>query len=737
MARALRLLALSGLLAGLALPAAAQFASLGASRTGPPLSRTEPVTFTADSVQNDRDAGIVTASGHVEAWQNDHVLRADKVTFDRNTNVAAASGHVVMVEPDGQVVFSDYAELTQGMRDGVLRGMRAILAENGRLASNGARRTEGKINELSRAVYSTCNLCKRDPDKPPLWQLRAYKAVQDVEHKRIEYEDAVLEMYGIPVFYFPYFSHADPSAKRESGFLVPSIGNTSHLGAFASVPYFWAIDNSIDATITPTLATKTGPQVDVLYRQRFNNGAVRIDTSAGYDESTFQGHIFARGNFAYNDTWRYGFDINEATSANYLRDFHIANHGSNVLASSIYAEGFGQGAYARLSTSFYKGLDASVVDKELPFVLPRYQYSYFGTPDSLGGRLSVDTNDFNVLRRVGTNDQRAGLSVNWERPGVGAYGDVWKLTLHADGVAYNANDLNQLPNFSSVENSSTARGLPTAALELRWPLARDGVSMGSQLIEPIAQLILAPNTGSAGYRNVPNEDSLAPEFTADNLFALNRFPGIDRLEGGVRANIGVHAAWYWGDATFDGLIGQSYRLHKDDTFPSYVGLNGTVSDVVARAYLAPASWFDLTYSTRLDHKTLDVRYADALAGVGPGWLRLNGGYIFTSYDPFFLYDPLVNYQTLGYGGTTTPRNEVQIGASTHWGRWRLSGYGRRDLETSRMVAIGGEGAYEDECFIFDVKFFRRYTSINGDNGDTTVLFQITFKTVGQFGFHAM
>jgi LPS-assembly protein len=47
------------------------------------------------------------------------------------------------------------------------------------------------------------------------------------------------------------------------------------------------------------------------------------------------------------------------------------------------------------------------------------------------------------------------------------------------------------------------------------------------------------------------------------------------------------------------------------------------------------------------------------------------------------------------------------------------------------------GGYEDECFIFDLRFFRRYTSIANDHGDTAVLFQITLKTVGEFGFHAL
>ena len=52
-----------------------------------------------------------------EAWQNGHVMRADKITFDRNTGVAAATGHVVLLEPDGEVLFADYAEMRNKMND--------------------------------------------------------------------------------------------------------------------------------------------------------------------------------------------------------------------------------------------------------------------------------------------------------------------------------------------------------------------------------------------------------------------------------------------------------------------------------------------------------------------------------------------------------------------------------------------------------------------------------------------
>jgi LPS-assembly protein len=699
-----------------------------------PVSRDQPVTFTADNVVYDQDSAIVTATGHVEAWQNDHVLRADKVTFDRNTNVAAATGHVVLMEPDGQVVFADYAELTQGMRDGVLRGMRAVLAENGKLAANGGRRTEGQINELSRVVYSTCNLCAKDPTKPPLWQLRAYAAVQDVANKRIEYEDAVIDIYGIPVLYLPYFAHPDPSVKRQSGFLVPGAGQSSYLGPYVRVPYYLVLNDQSDVTFAPTIAVKSGPQVEYEYRQRFNDGNMTIDGSVAYDEGHAQEHIFAKGDFTYNDTWRYGFNINEATSANYLRDFNVPNNpGSNVLSSQIFGEGFGQGAYAKLDLRSYQGLNSAVVDAKLPFVLPRYQYSYFGQPDAWGGRISVDAGAFNILRRQGVNDQRANVNVNWERPAIGAFGEVYKTTLHVDSELYNGFDLNQQPDYLKVGQASTARAQPSGAVEVRWPLLRTGQGGSSQLIEPIAQIVVAPNTGGGGYTRVPNEDSLTVEFTDQNLFALNRFPGIDRQEGGIRTNVGLHSAWNFAFGKIDTLIGQSYREHPDDTFgllygPA-TGLNHHMSDIVTRATYTPGPLFDITARGRIDPHNGDLHYAEALSNVGPSVFRLNAGYVYTSYNPYYSLDqpPQVN--------PFSPRNEVNLGMNSRVGPFRLSANARRDLQTSSMVAVSADAAYEDECFVFDVRFYRRYVSINGDHGDTSVLFLITLKTVGSFGFH--
>ena len=698
----------------------------------PSVKKDEPVFYQADRAIYDRDAGLVTLDGKVEFWQGDRILLADRVTYDRNTRVAAATGHVVLLEPNGQTVFSDYAELTEGMKDGILIGMRAILAENGRLAANSARRTDARINELSRAVYSTCDLCRDDPSRPPLWQIRAREAVQDTENRMIEYRDAVVDFFGFPVLYLPYLTHPDPSAKRVSGWLVPGAGYSKHLGGFTQAPYYWVIDGQSDATITPLLATRNGPQIDVAYRRRFNDGTVSVNASVAGDRGDGAAHLFTKGQFAIDDTWRWGFDINRASSINYLRDFRIAG-GRDVLASEIYLEGFGEGAYTKLDTKAYQPLTTTRNYNRLPYVLPRYAYSFFGEPDSWGGRLSAEAGAFNVVRYQGSNVQRGRLSLGYDLPVTGRLGDVWAFTMHLDSAVYAAQRFNEQPNYGVRSAIQSAQGMPTAAVLVRWPLMRVAGSWGTQILEPIMQLVVAPRGSAYGATTlIPNEDSLLPEFTDANLFALNRFPGVDRLEGGVRANVALHGAWYLaGGTVLDAQLGQAFRLRRDTAFRADSGLRDTASDIVGHFSVTPTAYFDLTTRGRLDRKTMQVKFADVLATVGPSWLRASGGYLYTSTNPYTFFD------TPPPIAPTKPRNEIELALRTNWGHWRADVNGRRDLRSTKMVSIGAGGAYEDECFIFDVHYYRRYTSINNDGGSSTILFQITLKTVGQFGFHAL
>ena len=126
-------------------------------------SKEQPVLLSADEVSYDRDLGVVTARGHVELSQGNRILLADTVSYNERSGTVAASGNVSLLEPNGDVAFANYVELTSDLKEGVIRDIRALLSDGSRIAANGARRS-GDTTEFAKAVYSPCPLCAEDPN---------------------------------------------------------------------------------------------------------------------------------------------------------------------------------------------------------------------------------------------------------------------------------------------------------------------------------------------------------------------------------------------------------------------------------------------------------------------------------------------------------------------------------------------------------------------------------------------
>ena len=724
----------------LAAPALAQ--SVGAVGASPaaPGGMNAPVSFTADTLSYDKPGNIVTAAGHVTAIQNGQTLHADKVTINRSTNVVTASGHVALVQPDGTTVYAEHVVLSHGMKDAVMKFVAARLAQNARIIANGAERYNGEIDELSKPVYSACDLCKTDPREPPTWAIRASSATRDLEHKMIEFRNATLLMKGVPVFWLPYMTEPDPSVKRKTGLLIPSVGATSQLGAFIVIPYYITLGKSADLTLAPVLATKQGPALKADYREAFNHGILDVKLSGGRDRGEFGDSVFANGTFDLNNAWRTGFSFNRASNPQYLDDFSVLPNAS-YLESNVYLEGFGSGSYARVDAETFQGLVASVNQSELPIVAPYGQYHFVSRPDAWGGTFRMDMNAFNVMRDVGTNTRRIAFIPSYSLPFMLPEGIVGTARLKLDAAYYNADKLNQQPNFSTTQQASIARAQPYGAVMLRWPFIRPTQHWGSQLIEPIVQLVASPVTGISDNAKIPNEDSLDLEFSDANLFSLNRYPGIDRLEGGSRVDYALHAAWYLpGGMILDGLIGQSYRFHKDFVYLPGSGLEDNVSDIVTRAVVAPTPWFNISYRGRLSHYSLGNRMTDVTANFGNSRLAVSGGYLYTNTNPYALYDNL----TLGQSPNLNPppqyfqpRQEATLDLATTDGPWSFSGGGQRNLKTGKLDEVNASAGWQNDCFGVSLIYYKRFTSFNLDNGSTLVLLQFNFKTLGTVGFNAL
>ena len=96
--------------------------------------------------------------------------------------------------------------------------------------------------------------------------INAEKITHNKQKKIIEYKNAWLDLYDIPVVYFPKFFHPDPTVKRKSGFLIPSI-QSSNKNSFLNIPYFQVISDNKDFTFSPRLYNNDKILLQTEYRQ--------------------------------------------------------------------------------------------------------------------------------------------------------------------------------------------------------------------------------------------------------------------------------------------------------------------------------------------------------------------------------------------------------------------------------------------------------------------------------------
>jgi len=597
------------------------------------------------------------------------------------------------------------------------------------MAGNTARRTNGNRTELRRGVYSPCDLCKDDPMRPPLWQLKAEKISHDQEMKIVEYRDATLEIAGIPMLYTPYLSHPDPSVRRQSGLLAPTFGSSSSLGQHITIPYYWAIGPDKDFTFTPMFTNRAGQVMAGEYRQRWGFGEMQLSGSAVEDKivtspdangsvqerEAVRGHAFGRGRFSLNEDWRSGFDLKRATDQTYLRRYRFSNI-DTFLTSDAYLEGFTQRSYANVTSYSFQTLRSGTEDKTQAIVVPVAGYNWLSRPGSLGDTWRVDANLLNLYRRAGSDSRRASLGGEWQLPLKGAVGDIYTFTAALRGDGYYVNDLPLTP-VGPNENGFAGRTYPQVALEWRWPWARTSGSM-SEVIEPIAAIIAAP-TG-LNPTKIPNDDSASFDFGENSLFVRNRFPGYDRVDEGQRVDYGVRTAVYGeGGGRTTLIIGQSYRLQNNTAgFLPGSGLDTQLSDVVGAITVAPDESFDVTYRFRRDTENFRNRRQELTLTGGPSQLRFAVSYLSIPRGTSALQDE--DRQELS--------GSVRLGLTRYW---NLTFFGTESFATSETLSSGVAAIYQDECLAFIASLTQ---SANRDRDLTpgvTVLATVVFKNLGE------
>jgi LPS-assembly protein len=672
----------------------------------------------ADEVEYDTDHSVSTARGHVEIDYAGKIVMADKVVYDQNADKVTAIGHVVMLDEDGNVGFTEKAVLTDQMRDGVLYGFQALVGKTGRLAGNHAVRTGGTRTVVTRGAYTNCKICNQPGQRVPVWEVEASRVIYDQPAHRIYYRDAVMDAFGIPFFYTPFYSTADPTVKRATGILTPEISDSSVLGYYTRIPVYVSLNDSQDFTIAPFLTSKAGDVLETEYRQRWDNGGfwlqpdVAYDSRAGIFNNQHQTYssLFGSGLLQFDNTWHAGFDAQLTSDETWLEYYKISQ--AQRLQNDMYVEGISGRSRFEITGYFFQGLLATDQNSQFPIVLPLVEYSYIPESSLFGGDFRLDVNTAAVSREVGEDDQRLTAKMDWKFPVVTGNGQLITFAADVRGDVYHIDN----PELGAVPTDShfISRGLPYGAIDWRWPFVTGSPSGNtSYVFEPIVQVIGAPYGGNP--RGIPNEDSTDFQFDETDIFSYDRSPGYDLVETGPRSNVGFRADAIYPSGSVELLVGDEFRLKPDPIFSEDSGFSGTRSDLVSRLSINFLPHFDFTERVDIDTSSGTFERNEVYVDWHNGRSSLEVSYL------------KVPEQEVTLGLPT--REEINAQALVEvWKDWLVYAAGQRNLEQSTMIADEFGFGYDDECFGVSMSYRRIYTTDRNVPPSTEVLVRFNLKT---------
>lgn len=215
---------------------------------------TEPITWKAEKQEKQGD--LYKLTGNAEVDFRDYVLKADEMTYNDLTGIATATGHVALdggphdehitasngtydINTDSGKFFN-----VVGSTGAKLRGRAVVLTSSNPFLFTGKEvEKQGRDKIIVRhGRVTSCKLPK------PKWTFNAGEIVV-VAGESAKIYHSTFHLFGLPVFYFPFVEHPVERLPRQSGFLIPHIGNSTTKGFILGEGFYWAINRSADATL--------------------------------------------------------------------------------------------------------------------------------------------------------------------------------------------------------------------------------------------------------------------------------------------------------------------------------------------------------------------------------------------------------------------------------------------------------------------------------------------------------
>jgi len=501
-----------------------------------------------------------------------------------------------------------------------------------RFFSNTVVINDGK-SHFNKGVFTYCK--DEGEEKCPVWSLLADKITHDTAKKTIYYDNATLKIFDFPIFYFPKFAHPDPTVKRRSGFLNPTFSNNSNLGSGFTMPYFWAISDNKDFTISPVLYSKTDPLLLAEYRHEFKKSSLRMDfgfVNSNYDQSKTgstgaRSHLFSTfDSLLIDEDEKYSdfkIQIQQVTNEKYLKAFDVdtslASKNVDILENHLKFKFIKDEILFDSDVSIFEDLGVQKNSDKYEYNasanVNKYFFNQYGNFNLLS---SFENQKFetNKSKEVVIN------KVDWKSKYLSKkFGFRSNFLATVVNSNYNALHVEELKNNKTQNEFSSSLGFYSES-----PLMKSYSNKNTtDLLTPKFLLRYSPT-------HMRNNNS--GRLTYLNVFDLNKVDDLGMVESGLSATIGLDYKKYYSSEKnsldkekISLTLGQVINETENNEMPSSMSLNQRFSDIVGQAKFSINDISDINYKFSLDQGMGEMHYNEVDATLMLNDLEFKIGYL--------------------------------------------------------------------------------------------------------------
>lgn len=488
--------------------------------------------------------------GDVKMDRADQRIQADVTDYNNDTTDYDARGNVRYQEV-GQLVSSDHMRGNQDASTSIADNVAyQMLTNRGNGVATQGQTLDDQRSRYFNATYSTCDVGNH------VWEIHAKDIRMDKETGEGVAHDATMYLYNVPFFWLPTFTFPI-NDDRKTGFLTPTVGNSSRSGFMVSAPYYLNLAPNYDATLDPRIYTDRGVMLASEFRYLVpgSTGQVNVeflphDNGANDPDSTENTKGTNRWLLKLYDTthlygpWSLNAGINLASDRNYLRDFgnDFYTTTTSQLASYTYLNGAGKWgkAYwnASLGADYYQNADYSLPDSVVQY--KRWPRATFNVDYPINRWLDVGANTEAVAFRKEDSIEGNRLDLypyiqadfrgaSWfVKPRVAYRYTGYDLTGNTQQYGYYSPLASG--TTSPFTSNSPSRSLPIVSVDSGLVFDRSTSLFGTsytQTLEPRLYYLYVPYRNQ---NNLPLFDTNLMSFDTWELFTPNTFSGADRQE---------------------------------------------------------------------------------------------------------------------------------------------------------------------------------------------------------------